>query len=265
MTRLVDPFRFHARAAITDWMRISRSRDESDPSWLAGWQNDWQRRKLETTTVAQLRWSINPQLSPLLPDADIGMPSGAFQVWARQPSFKQAKDLPFFTYLNQDGATIAWWFGSQLVYVAVTLTVNGPAGTTANVIALNGPAGFDTIESLKTIGAGNQTVVLGGTSITGLAISSAGGITISKITGVSAADYANADDWRLLEIVGLPVDQTAWADVERHADKQGMAAALSSPVDAARDRLRRGAPAFGGTTRSASIRPRTGNCPTSTA
>ena len=49
MTRLVDPFRFHARAAITDWMRISRSHDDADPSWQTDWQQHWQRRKLEST------------------------------------------------------------------------------------------------------------------------------------------------------------------------------------------------------------------------
>ncbi|GAA4012905.1 hypothetical protein [Actimicrobium antarcticum] len=238
MTRIVDPFRFHARAAVTDWMRISRARDETAQEWL----KDWPRRKLDSTTVAQLRWSINPQLSPSLPHSDIGMPSGPFIVWTRQPSLKQARELTFFTYLNQDGATIVWWFGKPMVYVQVTLAV---AGTAANVIALNGPASIDTIESMASVSTGSQGVVLAGTAISALAISSDAGVSVTKLVGVTAVDYANADDWRQLEIVGLPVDQGDWSDVERHAEKQGLVGALTTPAEAARDRLRRGAPAFG--------------------
>ena len=109
MSRVVDPYRFHARAALTNWAHINRARDPQDLRWA----EEWRRRGIEGNAMAQLRWSINPQLAPELPDQDYGMPGGPFTVWARLPSEKEMRDIPFHTYQNQDGATIVHMVASD--------------------------------------------------------------------------------------------------------------------------------------------------------
>ncbi len=238
MSRVVDPYRFYARAALTNWAHINRARDPQDQRWA----EEWRRRGIEGYAMAQLRWSINPQLAPELPDEDYGMPDGPFTVWARLPSEKEMRDIPFHTYQNQDGATIVWWMGDPLVYVTLDVDVTA---ANANLAALNGPVAIDALEIIETVGTGQRQVLLWGTSIVAVAIASPGPVGVLSVRGITAHDYANSDAWRPLEIVGLPVEPSAWSDVGRHADKQGMVGALTAPDGAARDRLRRGAAPFG--------------------
>jgi hypothetical protein len=62
----------------------------------------------------------------------------------------------------------------------------------------------------------------------------------------SKQDLADNGDWKLVEIVGLPINSDDWAGTGYSLDPQGLVdARLLDPVEAARQRLMRGAPPKG--------------------
>ena len=220
MPRIVDTTRFEAQGALIDWLVVARRLGQFETGALAG---------VRVPRVLQLRWMIHGEL---------GLPSGPFVVWRRPRKQKQLVPL------NVDISTLGFLFGARLVdwhetMSAVEVDVSG-AGT---VFAfLGAPLLFNVVATANAPG-GAATLQLSAPAMDGLIVSP--GVTVTAVRGIPADDLSELAGWEKLEIVGLPVRKPAWNGVGGHADDQGLVWALTTPQDAALQRLARGAPPIG--------------------
>ena len=238
MMRLVAPRQFLLDAAVLDWTSIARRRKDDNSDWM----DDLRERGIGNGSTIQLRWMLRAASSDENdPEPALGMPTEPFQVWIRRPVLKDMKALDFFPPVTAPLGTVIRLKARPQAYVRVSFDL---AGQPALALALSGPPGLESIAAFVAVPAGSTSVVLGASHIVAVQFVTQSGTpcSVQSIQGISAQDYANSDEWKLLELVGLPVDGPQW---HAHAGRQGMMGHPLSPVEAALDRLRRGAAPFG--------------------
>ncbi len=221
MARIVDTTRFQAEGALIDWLVVARRLGQLETAALAG---------IHIPRVLQLRWMIR---------GDLGLPSGPFIVWRRPRKEKQLAPL------SVESSTLGFLGGVRLVdwhetMSAVEVDVSGGAG---GVFAFLGSPQLLNVVAIANAPGGAATLQLSAPAMDGLIV--APGVSINAVRGIPANDYSALAGWEKLELVGLPVPQAPWAGVGHHAGAQGMVAALTTPQNAALERLKRGAPPIG--------------------
>lgn len=219
MARIVDTTRFYAEGAILDWNLIARRLGHSPAGALA---------YIDVPLVLHLRWMIR---------AEIGLPSGPFIVWRRRRIQKRLVNLSFDTTSVLLLHQLIDWHGTMST---VEVDVSGGAGFVA---AFLGAPWLSNLVAVSPAPGGSATLQLSAGAMDGLIVSS--GVTVSAVRGIPTDDLSALAGWEPLEIVGLPVPRPAWNGLGRHADDQGMIGALTTPQQAALQRLQRGAPRLG--------------------
>lgn len=220
MARIVDTTRFEAQGALLDWNVVARRLGHTHLAALA---------PVQFPRVLQLRWMIHGEL---------GLPSGPFIVWRRPRKQKQLVPL------NVDISTLGFLFGARLVdwhetMSAVEVDVSG-AGT---VLAFLGAPLLTNVVATANAPGGAATLQLSAPAMDGLIVSP--GVTVTAVRGIAAHAHSALAGWEKYELVGLPVPRGPWAGVGSHADDQGLVGALTTPQNAAFQRLARGAPPIG--------------------
>ncbi|MEL6476698.1 MAG: hypothetical protein AAFR17_05160, partial [Pseudomonadota bacterium] len=251
-TRIVWPWAFRCEAGLIDWMEIWRlwTTYEYDlsateiPDWVLGPPGQAAFRAIlnEKGIVergAHLRWATLPQM---------GIPSRAFKVWRRQnyelPG-EQAFPLGDLTETPDSPGVKAVSWGHSVGMARLVIDQPAPGGLAIGYSGNTDPKRWLTA---RAIAAGNTMVQIAGPGLTGVLLPQAANILSLGLT--SAEDIANADDWELLEHVGLPVDTGEWAGIQDHDADQGVIAeGLMPPIEAAMARYQRGQAAVGWPTR----------------
>ncbi len=207
MTRIYDPYAFHATLAAIDWAAIGRARNQ----------------RVEAPPVVQLRW---------LPSQDQGVPQTPFVVSTRLPTGKFGEAG---TSMVAGDGFVASVLAEPYVTVEVDIDPDSP-GTT---VTLLGFAESPQLESLVAVASepapGPVTLRIRASGIRQFVVR---GGTATAVRGESVR-AALADDWTVIETVGLPVDD-AWNGSSYPLDKQGRTGSEQPPPDAALDRLHRG-------------------------
>ncbi|MCH7230802.1 hypothetical protein L0U85_08060 [Glycomyces sp. L485] len=203
MTRTVMPNLFNAKGAVIDTRDGAR---------------------------AALRWMIDPEL---------GLPTTHFKVWhLPKPSTKPEKVDVRSDRAVRDRVLHIWPDERAAAMVRVDLDVSSGR---ALVRAHSGPSGSGQVVDEVTA-AGPATGV--GLTLAGASIRSLTTSPNATVTGVVVLDLQrHVDDpgWKLLEHVGLPVDERFSGGYP--LDRQGPPGALTDPVKAAVRRVERGTPA----------------------
>ena len=207
MTRIYDPYAFHATLAAIDWAAIGRARNQP----------------VDAPPVLQLRW---------LPSQDQGVPPAPFVVSTRLPSGKFGEAG---TSMAAGDGFVASVLAEPYVTVEVDIDPDNPGGN----VTLLGFADNPQLESLVAVAteAAPGPVILR-IRASGIRQFVVQGGTATAVRGESVR-AALADEWTVIETVGLPVDG-AWNGSSYSLDKQGLAGSEQPPPDAALDRLRRG-------------------------
>ncbi len=221
MAFIVDTTRFQAEGAFLNWAVVARRLGLLDVA---------RTEAARLGAVLELRWMIHREM---------GFPSGPFIVWRR---LRQARTpVP----LAIDVGSLDFFFGTRLVdwhdtVSTVEIDVNGAAGL---VMAFAGTPLLSQVVAFTSAPGGPATLQLSASAMDGLIVSA--GINVLQVRGIPADDLSAAAGWEKFELVGLPVSKPEWSGIGTHADNQGMVAALTSPENAARQRLERGAPPIG--------------------
>jgi hypothetical protein len=228
--RVSSPYWLRAEGVVTPWATILRRRiaqlgrtTQLDPRLIEAQLAAVQRRP----TTVQLRWACAEAL---------GVPLAPFQVWVRARGWKLERVTP--TVLR---GRLTWGFVSSTVQV--TCTVADGNRPVALYLLRGGSTLREVVGAAAVRGAAGSSVTL---------VARCGGATRAiLVNGNNPAfqvdrldDVINDQAWRPLELVGLPADDP-WAGTAYRAGKQGMMAALTDPVTAARQRLERGGPPIG--------------------
>ena len=180
-----------------------------------------------------LRWRVNPEL---------GLPRQPFFVWRRDRS---KGDSPDFRYSNTQAAAFHTGKGFYTIpggpfYVLILLIQN--TGTAGSVVVKacdmkNNPIMGQVVgipaNSTRTIRF--QHPFIGGFSV-------AGSGTVRSISGVTMKKYAAMDDWKLIQIVGLPAENNEVSGYE--PGQQGYPAQLTNPADSAKRRVKLSQPFY---------------------
>lgn len=222
--RVIDPDRFLLFASPVDWLAVQKRQQKPEPAELLA------KRRGISTRVVQLRWLTAPGL---------GYPTEPFKVW-RRPAipFELEKKLAPISYPTPFGWR-AFASPAPMVYVRARLNVTGGA----TVVAFAGAPFASAVVGIESVTAGIRSVSFSGPSILVLAV--IGNATLDEMVGISGDAAAAGEGWELVERVGLPVEPGEWSGVFDLDSKQGLETALGLPIDAARDRFRRGAPLYG--------------------
>jgi hypothetical protein len=221
MTFLVDPTRFQAEGALINWAVVVRRLGLLEVAGVA-------RERL--LPLLQLRWMIH---------AEMGMPTEPFIVWRR--ARKVRKPAP----LTVDISSLNILFGARLVdwhdtMSVVEVDVDGASGA---AYAFAGAPLLSQVVAFAVAPGGTATLQLSAPAMDGLVVSA--GILVKQVRGLPADDLSQAAGWEKLELVGLPVPRPEWNGINHHAAEQGLVTALTTPQEAARQRLERGAPPVG--------------------
>lgn len=216
MSRTVASQWFFGETSRLDWPSIAKGQQIK----TAG----------ELVSMIVLRWVLHP---------DVGFPAEPFTVWSRPGGGVDpvSVELPggALTVNPLQPRDIDLPDRAVHVYVSTTTT------TATLTLEAYDTGGNRICGVVVQAGATGQTVVLTGTGIARVHVSGTG--TITSAGFVAATPYANLPDWRPVEIVGLPVDAAAVLPYD--TGMQGLVSSPIAPVDAAVDRLGRGAPRLG--------------------
>ena len=235
MARIADTFLFRAEAARLDWYRIAVHQAPKGRQIDTGaGKAAFDQRALRTRTAdIHLTWGCA---------AGLGVPLGPFTVWTRAKTAPVLEGVEPFTYQAQ-GGTGLWWGGREAAFVEVTCTVDDPSRAVALFL-------YRTSSSLHDMVAATAVPAGSGPTVT-LRVRTSGAIGAVLVNGsltgmqIEPLDVVvNADGWKPVELVGLPVDQP-WAGTTYDARDQGPLTAPVPPVEAAIDRLLRGGPPVG--------------------
>lgn len=218
MAYVVDPLKFKAEGAYTDWAVVAR------------------RLKIEyqgkNRNVLHLRWMTHREL---------GMPTEPFIVWRRP------KGMQGLIPLNIDvepqlflfGARKVEWTNGPMMRVFVQVT----ATSAGSIIAYAGSPIFSNFNAIVPVVAGSTTIVVSASIIEGLLLTP--GVDVTSVTGIPLDQLTVQAGWQKLEYVGLPFPLPEWNGIWKYDSKQGMVTALTEPQTAALQRLERGAPQVG--------------------
>ncbi|MBE7380303.1 MAG: hypothetical protein F6J95_002695 [Leptolyngbya sp. SIO1E4] len=219
--RILDPDRFLVSGAVVDWEIVQQTLGLPQPA-----QGIANRRQISTRLV-QLRWLMDPE--------QLGYPTEPFKVW-RRPIFSLTGEQTLEWELSQTsfGFNVITWEEPQ-TFVRPQFQASG----NGVVFAYAGAPIVSPLVGATSLSLGSHSLSFSGAAIQSLLISP--GLTLQQLTGVDA-DIINSPGWELVEQVGLP---TAWRGVFNLDQPQGLVDALGSPMAAALDRYRRGAPFYG--------------------
>ena len=172
----------------------------------------------------------------------LGVPRGAFTLWARLGADDELERADLRPEADADGVLVTW--GSTEAAV-VEVTYQPIDVTRSSRVQLHRTAGAlsDLVAAMPVpAGSGSPTVVRlrcsGATSVR---------VDNGSVTAVRFApllNVVNAPEWTPVELVGLPCDDP-WSATAYDSSPQGLLDDLTSPVEAAIGRLKRGAPPFG--------------------
>jgi hypothetical protein len=236
-TRIVDSTRFVVEGVWLDWLQILKGKGITSGPLVDAFVKGGKARY-----AVALRWHLAAHHGNLQngKDQGIGLPTGPFTVW-RRPSLDTGLEKPVgFDLVGYALLGVsAIRFDRRLAMARVQVT--HPTGTV--IFGITNPEWPWSTVTQATVPAGSSQVELYAPGMAGILI--ADGTTVSKVTGVSDADYHGVANWQPVEIVGLPVDPKEWAGVGDHAQYQGLLPALEEPRTAAAHRLQRGTPVLG--------------------
>ena len=232
--RFTDSRLFWAESAMIDWSQLAEA-NEYAPVEADKPAEDW------TPQQVGLRWHLNAGKRTLPFMHRIGLPTGPFTVWRRDPSTipEETEPIEFEAHGGQfEGQRLVTFTPTM---ATVTMRVSSTSG--GFVVGLgNAPSPLSFLTWQQVPAGNDRMVTLRAGRLTGVLVPS--NMTIHEVGGVRPQVFAGKDDWEPIEIVGYPVDQS-WAGVGDHATDQGMVSALVSPFDAAVNRIQRGTPPFG--------------------
>lgn len=218
MAYVVDPAQFKAEGALLDWAVVARRLNT---------KYDGRKRHM-----LQLRWMTAREL---------GLPTEPFVVWRRPKGQQFVKPLSFSSQHQVwlfGSSTITWADGPMAQVLAdVQATVSG------TVYAYAGSPHISNAVAAADVPAGTTTVTLKASTIDGLVASA--GLSVTAVRGLPLDQLSQAAGWQQYEIVGLPLPKPEWDGLSNHASKQGLVASLTTPQQAAQQRLDRGGPQVG--------------------
>lgn len=216
MSRTVASQWFFGESSRLDWPSIAKGQHVKTVGELA--------------PMLVLRWALHPE---------VGLPAEPFIVWTRQAG--DAKPTPVL--LSGQALAVTPSSPRDVHLPERSVHVFLSVDTTTATLTLEGyDTGGNRICGFAVQpGLTGQSVVLTGTGIARVHASGTGRVNSAGF--VAAAPYANLPDWRPLEVVGLPVDEGAGLPYD--TGKQGPLSGPVAPVEAAVDRLTRGAPRLG--------------------
>lgn len=230
MSRISLPSWFRAEGMLLPWRSISDLQHEGRvlPEELTR-----QRKSsvAERHTEVHLRWACDPS---------IGVPLSPFKVWMR--SISSRVETVSLNWTIADGEMRATLPGSAS-RVAVELQRSSQTEP-ISVYGLLGGGDLRRAMAAKSIRLSTNertTLTLSGDGITSLVILNG---TNPVVRMQAMSDTINDPAWKLVEQVGLPVDGSWGSSAYSHAD-QGIIGAEMNPLEAAKQRLDRGAPPFG--------------------
>lgn len=225
MARIYDPYSFHATIAFVSWAGLARE----------------QKLEIDVEDVpptVQLRWMVN---------STIGLSSEPFVVWDRRARAElgEVEVRP----LGGEG-----WTSSILPEPMVTVEVDITPDNDGDTVTLSGYVDYPSATTLAVatsdIGYGSTTLQV---RASGIRQFIATGGTVTAVRGESVA-HALADRWDVVEVVGLPVDDS-WSGTTYRLGEQGLVSSPTSPPDAAVGRLKRGLAPFGWRPVTSTYRP----------
>ena len=234
VTRIVDTTRFVVEGRLIDWEDVFRDRP-GEPVDVHVILNNLGL----PVRMVHLRWAFNADTALAPP---MGMPTEPFTVW-QKPAITDFTKLPSQLHLvgqsiGADMVSFSW--GTPATHVHVEL---GPDEFDVPVVGLSGGPGLDHAVTM-TRGFGNTGAQLKGAALTGFLVPE--GTTVLTATGLLPQDYVQDPAWTQVERVGLPVDPSAWTGpVAGQAQPQGLIGKLTTPAQAAVERLFRGMLLYG--------------------
>lgn len=223
MDRIADAEAFIADAAVTDWATLWQSQQAS----LARAHRAPMPGQPRPRDV-QVRWYVSK---------NVGAPPMPFTVWRRRD-----KDSLLPLAANQVGDVVRWG-GVPMFTLALTCTPIDPSRPCAlwgfrRHQGLRAAVGV----SRTALGLGPHRLTVRAGSMTSARLVNAQLVSAEATTVDAVINHAA---WDELEIVGLPYDPNAWNSLDYRGEKQGMVSSLTSPFDAAVERLKRAAPEVG--------------------
>ncbi|RYY57438.1 MAG: hypothetical protein EOO09_02390 [Chitinophagaceae bacterium] len=178
-----------------------------------------------------LRWILHPSL---------GLPLSLFQVWQYGGQAQLKGNVIAGTVIQNSKRLYEWFSGDAAV---VELTVDIIAGN-ITATAFSGPSGGGQVVDQVTLGGPVNAAVI---RMKGCVIASVvidGSANVTGFRMISANDFVNDPGWRLVEEVGLPVDNQ-FAVTGYPTGPQGPVGAPADPLSAAMIRVRNGTPDLG--------------------
>ncbi|ENO88317.1 hypothetical protein [Thauera linaloolentis] len=188
-----------------------------------------------------LRWQSSPR---------IGMPVEPFKVWRRpaMPVEESALEFDTNSVPLPDGSVCTAVTLSRPV-MSLTLEIRADSsGAAGHIVPLANGIGSShwlAVLPYQLAPQGSNTIRFQAAYITGFLV--LGRANVTACLGLPLGSADKIGDWKLVETVGLPVDQGQWSDLahQSHGIKQGRVGAEMPAVDAAADRMSRGVNPFG--------------------
>lgn len=236
-SRIADPFLFRADGVVTPWASVfgtwikQLSRMHIDASELHRQEAEVLKNR---PADIQLRWACAESL---------GLPFAPFTVWSRPPKdVTQEMALPTDA-IATNGSVSEFSFGVALAIIEIDCAViSGSAAVGAFASRVNGTL-TDTVGVASASGAAGARV--------SMRIRCAGATLLRLVNATDAVfrvqtldSVVNDDNWKPIELVGLPVP-SPWAATTYDSSPQGMVSTLVDPEQAAMQRLKRAAPFIG--------------------
>ncbi|OFE18927.1 hypothetical protein BA895_01845 [Humibacillus sp. DSM 29435] len=213
--------------------------------------------------IAFLRQSQSPFIEQVMPKGDVreaakrrggdvhvwwacsrrlGVPRGAFTVWTRLGADDALARVDLSPEADAEGVLFTWG-PVEAAVVEVQYTPVDIARATRVQLHRTSGALRDLVAAVPVpAGSGDPTVVrLRCSGATSVRVDNG---SVTSVRLASLADVVNAPDWKPVELVGLPCDDP-WSATAYDSSPQGLLDDLTSPVEAAVGRLKRGAPPFG--------------------
>jgi hypothetical protein len=235
--RVVDQTLLALEAAHFNWEAMMGSH----PGLLSSEQFQRLVRRGRDRETA-LRWHVAGHRGNFTAASErgIGLPTGPFTVWRRESTIPRIGERVAFATV--EWGTLGYRVGvlsRRLAAAELSVEADGPSV----LFGLADPSDPLSIVTRSVVPAGTGIVWLHGPGLAGfIALAN---VEVNAVKGVTVDDYHTIRGWEPIELVGLPVDETEWADVGDHARPQGLVAGLESPRAAAAGRLDRGAPPIG--------------------
>ena len=185
--------------------------------------------ELNDLGTLHLRWLVN---------AEVGIPTEPFNVWARHVELRDFKPIPTDNSPTLVGNHLRFDLTGEFCIVEVTVS-GGPGeviGYRSNVTK------EDIVAVVQKTGTGTRTLTLRAPVMTCCTVTL--GMQVVSVRGILVKTLVQADGWELIERVGFPVEGD-WSGINHHNDEQGIINFLMNPKSAAKARLERAVPPFG--------------------